>query len=201
MLDHPPRIIFFATVFADPVNLESVAGSNVAVFLSNFLFQAIHLGREEFDRTAAFGANHVMVTATIVLMLVAGDAIVKRDFTGQTALSQQLQRSVYGRKAYLWILFLHQPVQFVSREMLTSFQESAQNSIALRRMFQSYAFEMPVQDAFGLTNHLARDGGLIVNAFLHHDPNHDKWTTIRIILAFQDTANHFAGLSSSTATT
>jgi hypothetical protein len=53
---------------------------------------------------------------------------------------------------------------------------------------------MPMQDAFGLTDHLARDGGLIVNAFLHHVLSHDKWTAIRIILAFEDTANHFAGL-------
>ena len=193
-------VVFLAAVFADSVNLESVAGGDVAVFVSNFLFQAIHLGREELDRAAALGANHMMVTATIVFVLVAGDAIVKRDFAGQATLSQQLKRAVDGREAYLRILFLHQPVQFVGREMFTSFQEGAQNGVALLGMFQSHALEMPMQDAFGLTDHLARDGGLIVNAFLHHALNHDKWTAIRIILAFEDTAN-LAGLSSSTATT
>jgi phospholipid/cholesterol/gamma-HCH transport system ATP-binding protein len=50
-----------------------------------------------------------MVATAVVLMLVAGNAIVKCHFTGQAALAQQLERAVDGGEADPRILFLDEP--------------------------------------------------------------------------------------------
>ena len=84
------------------------------MFASDFLFQAIHLGREEFYRTATFGAYHVMMAAAIVLMLIARDSVMKRYFTGQAAFGQEFERAINSGKPDFGILFLYQTVQFVS---------------------------------------------------------------------------------------
>src|SRR5580704_670853 len=87
-------IIFLAAVFAESVNLESMAGGGVVVFASDLLLQSIHFRREELHRTAAFGAYHVMVAAAVVLMLVSRNPIVESYFAGQSTLGQQLQGAV-----------------------------------------------------------------------------------------------------------
>ena len=79
-------MILFAAIFADTVDLESVAGGEVVILLADLLFQLTNLLRKKFHRTAAFRANHVMVAAPVVLMFVASDAIMKGHFTGKTAL-------------------------------------------------------------------------------------------------------------------
>jgi hypothetical protein len=159
-------MILLAAVLADPVNLKSMACSDVSMFPSNFLLQAIHFRREELNRTAAFGADHVVMAPAIVLMLIAGDAVMKSDFARKTALGQQFQGAIDRGEADPKVLLLYQPVQLVSRKMFTSFQKGAQNGIALCGMFQSNTFEMTMQDALSLTDHLARDAGLVINAFL-----------------------------------
>ncbi len=53
--------------------------------------------------------------------------------------------------------------------MLPRLQKGAEDGIALRRVFQAYTFEVTEQDRLRLADHLARDGGLIVNALLQHD--------------------------------
>src|SRR5437660_8814298 len=99
---------FFTAIFASSINLESMSGRDVAISAANFLLQFVDLLRKELDRTAALGANHVVMTAAIVLMLVAGNAVVKGHLAGQAALRQQLQRSIHGGVADPRILFLHQ---------------------------------------------------------------------------------------------
>ena len=76
----------FAAIFTQAVNLEGVAGGVEMVFATNFLLQFTHLRREELDRHATIGTNHVMVTATIELVFVTGDAVVESHFTRQAAL-------------------------------------------------------------------------------------------------------------------
>jgi hypothetical protein len=83
-------VVFLAAVFADSIDLKTVPGCEVVVFVADFLFELADFRRKKFDRTAALRAHHMMVAATIVLMFVAGEAVVKRDFAGQTALGKQL---------------------------------------------------------------------------------------------------------------
>ena len=104
------------------------------MFTSNFLLQAVHLRREEFHRTAAFRAYHVMMATAIVLVLVARDAVMKRDFARQSSFGQELERAIHSGKADLGILFLYQSVQFVGGKMFPSFQKGSKNRIALLRM-------------------------------------------------------------------
>lgn len=139
------------------------------MFASNFLLQAIHLRREEFHRTAAFGAHHVMMTPAIVLVLIARDSVMKRDFTGQSAFGQQFERAIDSSKPDFGILFLYQTVQFVGGKMFPGFQKGSKNGIALFRMLQSDTFQMAMQAGLRLADHFPRDGGLIVNSFLQHE--------------------------------
>ena len=55
------------------------------MFASNLLLKTVDLRRKEFHGTATLGADHVMVTSPIVLMLIAGDPVVKGDFACQSA--------------------------------------------------------------------------------------------------------------------
>ncbi len=77
------------------------------MLVPDLLLQVVNFGREEFHRTAAFRAHHVVVAAAIVLVLVTGDAVVKSDFTSQTALGQQFEGAVDGGESDLGIFFLH----------------------------------------------------------------------------------------------
>ena len=136
---------------------------------ADFLFQLIDLLRKKLDRAAAFGANHVVMAAAIVLMLVAGNAVVERDFAGQAAFRQQLQSAVHGGVADTGILLLYQAVQFVDGKMVAGFEKGAENGIALRSLLQADALEVAVQDILGLAHHLAGDAGLIIDTLLQHE--------------------------------
>jgi len=110
----------------------------------------------------------VVMTAAIVLVFVTRDAVVKGDFAGQAATRQKLQRAVNGGETDARIGFLDQPVQFVDRKMLASFQEGPQNSVALSGLFEPDALEMLQENSFGRADVLPRDGRLIVDSFLQH---------------------------------
>ena len=108
------------------------------------------------------------MTATVVLVLVAGDAVVEGDFTGQAALRQQFQRAVDGGVADAGIFFLHQAVEFVGGEVIAGFEEGVQNGVALGGLFQANGLLVAVKDLLGFADHLAGDGGLIIDALLQH---------------------------------
>jgi hypothetical protein len=59
-------------------------------------------------------------------------------------------------------------MKLIGRKMVAGLEESMQNGVALRRLLQADSLEMPVQDPLGFTDHLAGDGGLIINALLQH---------------------------------
>src|SRR5580704_2919818 len=109
-----------------------------------------------------------MVAAAVVLVLVAGNSIMKSDFAGQAAFRQQFQGAVNRGETNAGIFLLHQPVQFVRREVLAGFEEGSQYGVALRRMFQADPLEMPMQNLLRLADHLGGDAGLVVNALLQH---------------------------------
>src|SRR5439155_9710343 len=100
-------------VFADTVDLESVATGFVVMLAPDLLLELVDFRREEFDRTAAIGADHMMMAAAAVLMFVAGDAVMKSHFAGESALSQQFESAVNGGESDLWVFLLHQTVKLV----------------------------------------------------------------------------------------
>lgn len=154
--------------FADAINLKRVAGGEIVVFPANFLLELAHFLGKKLHRAAAVGTNHVVMAAAIVLVLITGYAVMKGNFAGQAAFGEELERAVNGGVSNASIFFLYQAVEFVRREMVASFEESAQNRIALRRLLEADFLEMAVQNVLGLAHHLAREGGLIVDALLQH---------------------------------
>jgi hypothetical protein len=91
-LDNSAAISFLriAAFFANAVNLERVAGGNVAVLAADILLDFSDFLREKLDRGAALRTNHVVMTAPVVLVFVTRNAVVKGDFAGQAATRQQL---------------------------------------------------------------------------------------------------------------
>lgn len=83
MVSHEPlTAALLAAVLADAVDLEGMARGFVIVLAAYFLFQVIDFRGEKLNRASALGAHHVMMAAPIVLVLVAGDSVVKRYFAG-----------------------------------------------------------------------------------------------------------------------
>ena len=162
------RAVLLAAVFTDPVNLKRVSSGEVVIFVSDFLLKLSDFLREKLNRTAATGTDHVMMAAAVVLVLVAGDPVMKCNFTGQAAFGQQLERAVNGGVADAGIFLLDQAMEFVGGKMVAGFQKGAQDGVPLGRLLQSHALEMAVQDILCLANHLAGESGLIIDAFLQH---------------------------------
>ncbi len=82
--------VLFAALLAQAINLKCVTRGFIVIASADVLLQAIHLWGKEFHRTAAFGADHMVMTSTIVLMFEASDAVMKGDFAGKAALGQEL---------------------------------------------------------------------------------------------------------------
>lgn len=162
------RVLLSSAFFADAINLERVAGGEVVIFLSDFLLKLTDFLGKELHRAAAVGANHVVMAAPIVLVLIAGNAIMKGDFAGESTFGEQLERAINSGIADTRIFFLHQAMKFVGREMVAGFKESAQNRIALRRLLEANLLQMAVQNVLRLAHHLARQRGLIVDTLLQH---------------------------------
>src|SRR6185437_4201011 len=77
--------VVFSAFFANTIDLEGMASGLVMMFAADFLLQAVHFRGEKLDGSAAIGAHHVVMTAAIVLVFVAGNPIVEGDFAGQSA--------------------------------------------------------------------------------------------------------------------
>jgi len=154
LLKNLSLVFSLAAILAKPINLECVAGGFVMILTANLLLETIHLRREEFHRTSAQRANHVMMAATVVLVLEARDSIVKSDLTGQSAFCQQLQGPINCGESDVRVFFLHQAVQFVGREMLPGFQKRSQNRVALRRMLEANPLKVLVQNLLRFPHHL-----------------------------------------------
>jgi hypothetical protein len=161
-----PASALFAAGVANAIDLEGVASGEVLVFASDFALNAFDVGGEEFDRTAALGADHVMVVAAVVLMLVARDAVVEGDFARQPAFSQQLQCAIYSGKADALVFLAYQPVEVVGREVVAGVEKRAQDGVTLPGVFQSDAAQVIVKNRLGFAHHLRRDRWLIVNPLL-----------------------------------
>ena len=148
-------IVLIAAIFANAVNLKCMPGRQVVVPAADFLFDVAHFRRKKLHRAAALGADHVVVAAAIVLVLVPRDAVVKGDLAGQAALGEQLQCAIHRGVADARVFFLHQPVELVRRKVVTGLKKGSQNRVPLRSLFQADIFEMAMQNPLRLTNHLA----------------------------------------------
>lgn len=157
-----------AAFFTDTVDLKGMSGGEIVIFTADFLFQLAHLLGKELDRTAAFGTNHVMMTAAIVLVLVTRNAIVKGDFAGQAAIGEQLECAINRSVADPSVFLLNQTVQFVGREVVPRLQKCPQDGVALSGLFEADALQVLMKDALGFAHHLPRENGLIVDALLQH---------------------------------
>lgn len=138
------------------------------VLTSDLLREQAHILGKKLDGAAAIGTNHVVMTAAVVLMLEASNAVVESDLARQSTFRQQLECSVDGCIADTRIFLLYQAMQFVGRKMIPGFEEGVQDHVALRGLLQPDLFEMAVKDVLRFANHLAGDGGLIINALLEH---------------------------------
>jgi len=136
------------------------------VFTPDLALNTLDLTGEEFDRTATLGAYHVMVIATIVLVLIASNAVIERNFAGQSALSEKLKRAIDSGEPDPFILLADKAEKFVGREMVASIEKAAQDHVALARVLQTNTAKVVMKDAFRLAHHLRRYGRLIVNPIL-----------------------------------
>src|SRR6476660_607283 len=120
------------------------------MFATNFMLDTLYFVGEEFHRAAAFGANHVMVIAAIVLMFVARNTVVEGHFAGQTALRKQLECAIDSSESDAFIFLADQPIKLIGREVVTRVEEGAQNGIALAGVFQPDTTQVVVEDPLGL---------------------------------------------------
>lgn len=79
---------------ADTVNLEGVPRGDVAIPTAHILLNAFNLRREELHGAATLGANHVVMAATVVLVLVTRNPIMELDRTGKPTIGEKLQGAV-----------------------------------------------------------------------------------------------------------
>jgi hypothetical protein len=134
----------------------------------NLLLELPDFLREEFYRRSAFGTNHVVMTAAIVLMFVARDAIVEGNFAGKSTTREKLQRPVNGSETDAGVSFLNQAMEFIDRKMFACFEKCPKNGATLFSVLQAHAFEMLMKNAFRFANVLPRDSQLIVDSLLQH---------------------------------
>src|ERR1022692_1180843 len=138
-------LLFLLAGLAYAVNLEGVPRRQVLVLAANFLFNAFDVAREELHRAAAFGADHVVVIAAIVLVLVTSHTVIEGHFAGQPALGQQLQSAIDGGKSDARVVFLDQPIQFVGGEMVAGVEKRAQYGIALPGTLKTHSLQVAVE--------------------------------------------------------
>jgi hypothetical protein len=164
--DQPSAV--FSAVLAPAVDLESMPRSFVMVLAPNLVLQAVHFRGKELNRAPAFGANHVVVAAAVVLVLVAGNPVMKRYFTGQSTLCKELEGAIDGGKSNAWIALAYQLVKLFGRKMLVSFEERQQDGIALFGLLQTYSFQVLMETVLGLAKRFPRDRDVIINTLLEH---------------------------------
>jgi len=140
------------------------------VLAADFAFDALDVVGEELDGAAAFGADHVVMVAAVVLVLVARYAVVEGHLAGQPALGQQLERAVDSSETDSLIFLTHQSKQFIGGQVIASIQERAQNDVALAGVLEAHPPQMVMKNGLRFLHHLGRDSGLVINAVTRSFP-------------------------------
>ena len=146
-----------------------MTGSEVVILAADLLLKLIDFLTKELDGAAAIRADHVMMAATVVLVLVASDAVVEGDFARQAALGKKLEGAINSGVANARVFFLNESVKFVGRKMVPCLKECAQDCVALSGLFQADALEMAVKNLLSLAHHLAGEVRHVINALLEHE--------------------------------
>jgi len=123
----------------------------------------------------------MMMAATVVLMLVAGNTIVKRDCTRESAIGEKFEGAVDGGETDVRILLLDQAMKFVGREMLARLKKRPQDRAALPGLFESNFAQVLQKDSFGFADVGPGNRRLIVDPFLQHrcgTPHGDERTRV-----------------------
>src|SRR5271167_1138385 len=97
------------------------------------------------------------MATTVVLVLVASDAVVESDFAGEAAASEEFEGAVDRREADACIFLLHEAMEFVGGEMLARLKKCPQDGISLRGLLQADAAQMLEKDRLRLADTLARN--------------------------------------------
>jgi hypothetical protein len=126
-------------IFTDAINLEVMPGGIKMIFAANLFFQLAQLRREELDGRIALGADHVVVAASVELVLITGRAVRKWNCAGQAAFRQQFKRTVDRGESNLGIFLAHQAKKLVSGKMVARLKKSTQDGIALVSMLEPNA--------------------------------------------------------------
>ena len=157
-----------AAIFANAVNLEVVASGVKMVLAADLLFQLVYLRREKLDRRVTLRADHVVVIAAIELVLIARHAVRKRDGAGQSALRQQLERTVNRGEADLGVLLADEAKQLVGGKMIAGLKKGAQDGVALVSVLEPDTLQMLIKDLLRFAHGFARRRRMIVNPSLQH---------------------------------
>lgn len=163
---HHPFSALFPAFLTHPINLKRMPRSAVVVASADIFFKLLDFVGEELDGAAAAGADHVVMAAAVVLVLVAGDAVVEGDFAGEVALGEELEGAVDGGVADLGVFLLDQAVELVGGKVLAGLEEGLEDGVALGGVLEADTLEVLVEDALRFANHLGGDGGLIIDALV-----------------------------------
>jgi hypothetical protein len=58
--------------------------------------------------------------------------------------------------------------------MVAGFEKAAKDGVALSRLFQPDALQMAMKNVLGFADHLAGDGGLIIDTLLQHSGRNNR---------------------------
>ena len=112
---------------ADTEQVEFVRGDLETVFLRDFLLKFFNQRVVKFDDFAALGADHVVMMAVHVLVLVTFLSVAKVQFCRQPALGEKGEGAINGRKSYPGLVCCYQVIEFFGTDVLFTFQKNIQN--------------------------------------------------------------------------
>lgn len=81
----------------------------------HLILHLFNAGRKELDDFSALRADHVIVMFVVVMVLVIRFAVAKANLAGESRFGEQFKRAVNRRESNVWILFVNQVVQVLTR--------------------------------------------------------------------------------------
>src|SRR6266550_969840 len=137
--------------------LKSVLGGHLVL-------NSFQLRRVELDDLSADRADHVIVMLVLVVVLVMSAAIAESRFSGQSRISQKLQRTINGGLSDAGVLFAHQAVKIFAGNVTLCAEKYFQDQVALRGPLEALAAKM-FDENFLLFGHRC----LVIGRFLRED--------------------------------
>ena len=114
------------TFLAQALNLNRDKGRSELVLLAEAAQPLVEVGIPEFDDLPGGGADHVVVAAARLHLFVEVVLAAEPAFANQSALDEQIERSIDRRTRHLALLGLHSRQQVISIEMLVGREDLIQ---------------------------------------------------------------------------